>query len=291
MNIIIISRERANYLINRNRRNSLKTLAKLNPELYIRNDDTQLNTYTKYAIDNNCKYTIYDAVNIHNYGQTADFIIDEYINKGIDKIAIIDDDLDFQIHKEYKYRIALISEIEKAFHACFNLLSYEIPFITYMPITKRDRLIINFCAPVTTISFLYMPFFKSNKQFRFYENDDTEAYCDFNLSLKLLMEGYLTCAISSLFISQNFNAPGGCSLYRSFDQEEKAIDALLYRYKEFITIKYRKIKWKNEYVIRRVPTVYWKRAFNKEKFKQRFNIDANLFCTNLLRNFEELYNA
>ena len=97
----IPSRERARWLM-KQRHHTLKYLWSLNPVLYVRHDDSELDLYREYAKHYDTEVIVFDSKGIDYCSQTYDSIIDRAIGLGFQYLIVFDDDLHFKTHNPIK---------------------------------------------------------------------------------------------------------------------------------------------------------------------------------------------
>jgi putative alpha-1,2-mannosidase len=145
---------------------------------------------------------------------------------------------------------------------------------------------------------IYTPHFMENTRYMFsnayekhfgFDRDqrfELRAHRDMCTTLNLLTDGYLTAWLGTCFIPDNVNNPGGCSTYRSFEVDQRAVQALMRAHPEFVKAR-RKQGWINSEgkvdmdIIRMRPHVQWKKSFSREKFEERTARDATSFAMEL----------
>lgn len=289
----ILSRERGNWLLQRPK-HTLKQIAHLQPELWIRTDDTTLTSYVKLANKYNVNLRHYDGSNIFGYAQTADKILSASIEANDDVLFIFDDDLVLSMHnpilgKEPAFIPCDNKSIKILLEQAAHLVCPELPALSFTPIMSRTQpCLINYCSWLSMVTVFYISHFKEYNH-RFWQGKEIEAYCDVNFSLQLLRDGFLTANMTTLLLNNVFNNPGGCSLYRTLEVQNASVEYLKKIYPTFVRThkKYGFLDDKN--VERESPIVNWKKAFNYAKFKERFGILVNDFIGPHLRAYEKEY--
>lgn len=292
--IVVPSRERARWLSTR-KRSMLNCVKTMNPVFMVRDDDSQKVEYFIYARERGVEPTIYDGTDIYGAAQTYDCIIEQAIKDGVERLMILDDDLWFKMKNpilfakpDFKFTTA--SELSTLLSHAASLVCPELPLLSFTPIMARmQRRLITFCKRIMMAYVIYVPHFKEHLSHRFWQGIEIEARCDLNLSLKLLTEGFLTAFMSTLYITDNVNNPGGCSVYRDLECERASVEYLKSRYPSFVKT-FKKRGWMDDdSIIRDAPKITWKRAFNHELFKERFDESAVTFANKMNREYEEVY--
>lgn len=294
--LVVPSRERANWLMTRNT-NTIKYVKHLKPILYVRDDDSQFKNYEQMCVKYNVELKVQDSKKALGAAQTYDSLIDWSIKEGVEHLVILDDDLFFNMHNPIigakpDFKSCTPYELSKLLDNFSSLTCKEVPAMSLNPIMTRTKPnIINYALPLMWTYSFYLPHFAEHPEHRFWLGPEIEARCDLNLTLKLLTDGYLTAFMSTCFIPDNVNNPGGCSTYRDIDFERKSVAYLKEHYPAFVTTRPKK-GWLNDTeVIREAPHISWKKAFNREKFKQNFNEDLHKFLLKHLTDYEKVYSA
>lgn len=293
--LVVPSRERARWLASKKRR-TLDCVKELNPTFMVRDDDSQLDDYAAYARARCVQLRVYDARGIRGAAQTYDYIIDRAIAQGRKHLVILDDDFaKFAMHNPVldaapEYKIVTTKELDGLLSHATKLVSKELPMLSFTPIMKRtqDR-IVSFCKPMMMAYVAYLPHFEEHPEHRFWQGEQIEARCDLNLSLKLLTEGYLTAFMCTLYVPDNVNNPGGCSVYRDLECELRSVDYLLREYPDVVTRRVARGWLDDAQVVRWAPKIAWKRAFNHAAFERRFGYRAVDFANELVAYYERLY--
>jgi len=290
----IPSRERARWLMTKTT-NTLAWMHKLQPNFHVRDDDSQLEDYLKLGKMYNTPLTVYDATNIRGAAQTYDMLIDKAIADGIEKLIIIDDDLSFVMHNPNPRGSPMFVKCsaEQIDTFCEHLTSItcdQVPLASFTPIMKRTQnALVNYAVPIMMCYSFHLPFFKAHPEYRFWMGWHIEGRCDHNLTLRLLTDGYLTAFLSSCFIPDNVNNPGGSSVFRDLDCEKASVKYLVDTFPGLIKT-YKKRGWVNDpNVLRDAPIISWKKAFNYDAFRKNFGIGALEFVTLHLKAYELKY--
>jgi hypothetical protein len=91
---------------------------------------------------------------------------------------------------------------------------------------------------------------------------------DMVLNLTLLQRGQHTLVNTELFWDQyvGSNAPGGCSLHRTAEQQREAVLGLKEMFPDLVTVKEKVVKngWFGEGVPRTDFVIAWRRAYNEQ---------------------------
>ena len=276
---------------------TLRQTAHLKPVFYVRADDTQLDDYIKYAKLYDTTPFVYNPAHINFASQTYDAIIDREIDRGMCKyLIILDDDLQFKmpnpdIHAQPIFMYAGEEHIGKLFRQVLDNLSDKIVACSLCPILSRSQYhLLKFCAPLQNTYFYYLPHFFEHPEHRFWKGEHIEARCDLNLTLSLLTQGFLTMYTTTLLVNLTTpNNPGGCSVYRHLDVEKMSVEYLRRTWPQFVSLR-KKRGWVDDPdVIRDAPFIKWRQAFNKTLFKDRFGVDALVFCKDTIAEYEVVY--
>lgn len=304
--IAVPSRERALWLMNR-AQHTLRHVAHLKPVLFVRDDDSQLNVYEKYAHDYNAYLVLQESKGCFGVSQAYDMLIDMAIDQGFKYLLILDDDMYFKMRNPIlgalpQFKLCTPDELFYLFNHWTQILCKEMPAMSLVPIGRRALpFLIDFTTALMWCYGFYLPHFKEHKEHRFYKGKEIEARCDVNLAMQLLRNGYSTGYFNSLLIPMEACNPGGCSTYRSIEVEHQSIDFLLNTYgNKFFTEKISKgwiTKVGNDYdaydknMLRRSVVCHWKKALDKEKFEANHGISYERFCANKLNAYESVYSA
>jgi len=302
--LVIPSRGRAKWL-DTHATNTLRQIPpNVNPTILLREDEKEemLFDYHKMINKINPSYSALmiskeNCKKIYGAAQTYDYIIDSAIEQKAERLIILDDDLRFSMHNPIygakpDFKLCNYYELQTLLEHFADITSYELPLATLTPIMTRSQpLAITPCKPIMMAYSFYLPFFKEHPEYRFWIGKEIEARCDLNLTLRLLTDGYLTAFFTRLFIPDNVNNPGGCSVYRDLDHEKASI-AYLKKYYGHLGILRSRIKkgWINDPdVEREALTIQWRKAFNKKKFQEHFGIDPNTFVSNINKTYDIKY--
>lgn len=280
--ICVPSRNRASWLTSR-KMHTLKLLSHLKPKLVVRPDDPQWLNYMTLA-----KYYGAELVPQANYktalgaGQAYDFCVDYAIQEGVDCLYILNDDsslltADILQFPEVKYCHVSREVARFMLDSVERVLGLSVPAVTFISMMRRGEMLrskVSFCKPLMGAYCLYVPHFRDHPEYRFWVGERrAEAYCDYNLSLRLLREGYLTAYFTMLIIETALNNPGGCSDYRTLQLEEQGMEYILEKYPEFARASVAK-NW-GKGVERKSATIQWKKAFDAQKYEARFGVSPS----------------
>jgi len=261
----------------------------------IRDDDSQRAEYFAYALERNVEPTVYSGVGIYGAAQTYDYIIEQAIQDGVERLMILDDDLWFKMKNPVlfakpDFKFTTSSELSVLLSHAASLVGPELPLLSFTPIMARlQQRLITFCKRIMMAYVIYVPHFDNYPSHRFWQGIEIEARCDLNLSLKLLTEGFLTAFMSTLYITDNVNNPGGCSVYRDLECERASVEYLKNKYPSFVKT-FKKRGWMDDdSIIRDAPKIAWKQAFNHELFQKRFHESAVIFANRMNSEYEEVY--
>lgn len=293
--LVIPSRERASWLSGRVT-NTLKHVAHLSPILYVRADDSQLDEYSKLARTYDAELMIQDPSAL-GAAQTYDSLIEHCISNGTDRLVVLDDDLTFSVREHGddggpRYTKATPEQIAVLVEDFAMLTCEQMPGMSMTPIMKRSQpTLISFAKPLMWAYSFYTPHFEAHPEHRFWDGKHIEARCDLNLSLKLLTDGFLLAYLATIFIPDNVNNPGGCSTYRSIDLERQSVDHLQATYPDLV--RTRKMKgWVEDPDLERdAPVIEWKKAFDVERFQERFGISPSNWASKKLSDYVDKYSA
>jgi hypothetical protein len=296
--LAIPSRGRADWL-RKKKNTTLRQTSFLTPEFWVRKDD-DYQAYCHYMMEHHLRpadYMVhYDGEGILGAAQTYDMMIDHYINDGgPDRLIILDDDLAFSMHNPIPdakpdYKLCNSMELSALFQQAANLVCPEMPILSFTPIMTRSHdHLISYCKPMMMAYVYYLPHFKKHPEHRFWVGEEIEARCDLNLTLKILTEGYLTSFMVTLFIPDNVNNPGGCSIYRDLEMEVKSVNYLKTHYPNCTRPRMKRGWVDNPDVIRPAVTIQWKKAFDHFKFREHFGVEANVWAKEHLVKYERVY--
>jgi hypothetical protein len=293
--LVVPSRNRAAWLMGRTN-HTLKYVSHLNPELFVRDDDPQLELYRKYAREYNATLKLQPSKGCFGVSKAYDMIINAAIQEGFEQLLILDDDMQFKMWNPILGVKPYIKRIEgdvltEMFCQWTYLLCAQMPIICLLPIARRTQdALIRYSAPVMWCYGFYLPHFKAHPEHRFFQGDEIEARCDISLGLNVNQAGFLTSYLCSLIIPNEVNNPGGCSSYRTLEVEERATDAMTKKFPGIVCEKMSK-GWgpKNPDLMRRSVAVAWKKAFNAVKFYEHFNEHASTFKRRVLLKYEDVY--
>jgi hypothetical protein len=274
---------------------TLKQVWPLEPILYVRDDDSQMADYLRIATEYSIQLVEQDSTKALGASQTYDSLIDMAIHEGYENLIILDDDLTFSMHNPIQgakpdFTRCTTEQLCTLLHHFGNLPCAEMPAMSMTPIMKRSQPgLISFAKPLMWTYSFYLPHFKAHPEHRFWVSRETEARCDLNLALRMLTDGFLTAYLTSVFIPDNVNNPGGCSTYRTIELERQSVAYLKAKYPGIVST-YKKLGWVGDASVEReAPVVAWKKAFNHAKFCERFNVLPIDFITEKLEAYEKTY--
>jgi len=277
------------------KRTTLDQTAHLKPLFMIRKDDSQKKLYHDFGLQHKVDVLEYDGSNIYGAAQTYDMIIDECIQNGLEKVIILDDDLKFTTHNPIigakpDFKLCTHYEVETLFSHALNLVSEEMPMLSFTPIMTRSHdFLLNFCKPMMMAYVYYLPHFKDYPEHRFWKGKEIEARCDLNLSLIMLQSGFLNAFLNTIFIPDNVNNPGGCSTYRDLECEKTSVEYLKRNFSNVVSTRIKKGWIGDENVEREAPMIQWRKAFNRNAFKERFMVEAEDFARKMVSDYEITY--
>lgn len=295
--LVIPSRNRAQFLMHRVC-NTLSQVGYLKPDLYVRDDDPQLELYKAYAEQYGANLILQPSEGCFGVSQAYDMLINDSIAMGYKRLLILDDDMDFKIWNPIpnaKPDILRITgdPLTEMLNQFADVLRPELPAGCMIPIFARAQpLIISYGAPLMWCYAFYLPHFAAHPEHRYYKGKEIEARCDANLALQLLTQGWLTFYYNRLIIPGEAPNPGGCSTYRTLAVEEQSTDYLLEHYPSLVREKI-KYGWGADQpnVKRRSVTVYWKKAFNEDLFIEHFGVSSVHVRNKALAESEAAYTA
>ena len=293
--LVVPSRERANWLMNR-ASNTLLKVGHLDPIVYVREDDSQLNLYKALVLKYGGHIVMQDPSAL-GAAQTYDSLIDQAVKDGIEHLIILDDDLIFRAFNwrpDDQQTILIPKEaMARVLDLFASITCAEVPAASFTPVTKRtQRLGVNYATPLMWSYSFYIPHFAAHPEHRYWQGKEIEARCDLNLSLSLLTSGYLTAFMTRLFITDNVNNPGGCSTYRSIELERESVAYLKKKYPAWVKL-HKMYGWVGDDKVERdAPIIAYKKAFNEKAFCTNFGLSKVAdFCNTHLKAHNERYDA
>lgn len=273
--ICVPSRNRAAWLETR-KFHTLKVTSHLAPHLVVRPDDPQLDDYRELSLAYGAPL-IKQKMPALGAGQAYDFCIEHAIEEKAEWLYILNDDSGLQAHDilrfpDIKFTHCSREVISRMFDNITRVLNYDCPAATFVSMMRRGHMIrgrLAFCKPLMGAYLLYVPFFREHPEFRFWVGTHkAEAYCDYNLTLRLLTSGYLTTYFTPLLIDTALNNPGGCSDYRTLTLEEEGMRYILEHFPKFTRPSVAK-NWGGG-IERESATIQWIKAFDRALFIEHF---------------------
>lgn len=300
--LVIPSRGRAAWLA-RSTCQTLDHVTHLPLTFLVRTDDPDLPTYREYTAARGKRVTEYDGAGIYGAAQTYDLIIDSAAAAGVRKLLILDDDLkifrrepkgvaDDGVTPTYAYpRCKEPAEMTRQVRRLLALVRPEVPMMSFTPIMRRQEAlghVVTFCKPMMMAYGIHVPHFRDHPEHRFWAGRHIEARCDLNLTVRLLRDGFLTAFMSTGFVPDNVNHPGGCSVYRDIGVERASVAFLKATYPDLVHTHVKTGWCDDPDVEREAPIVRWGKAFDRGKFAARFGTDPERLARQLTQ-VSELY--
>ena len=295
--IVIPSRERASWMLLRGSRVTLPAIAHLKPTMRVREDDSQIMLYRSYCEQYDCNMEVYDARKMPFSLQNYDAMINAAVRTGPDVLMMIDDDLTFNMQNPIPDAKPMFCKpsrevLTELIQQAANIVGPEMPMMSFTPILTRSQThLIALCKPMMMAYICYVPHFRAHPEHRFWISEDIVARCELVLSLRLLTQGFLTCFMCTVFIPDNVNNPGGASVYRNYEREKRGVAYLKDQFPELVRLRDKRGWVGDPTIIRKAPVVSWRRAFNKDSFRERFGRSAENFAREVRERHEKEYFA
>ncbi len=286
--IIIPSRERARWLMSR-KNHTLRFVSHLHPILYVRDDDSQLADYKRYADAYKAPLWLQDSRSVRGAAQTYDQLIAWAIGEKIDRLVVLDDDVAFATFQPIDgakpdFPKATGALLTRLIDLWLSLLTPEMPAASMNSILRRTQpQLLSFSKPLTWCYAYHIPHFAAHPEHRFYKGPEIEAHCDLNISLQLLTDGYMVALLNALIMVTQPNNPGGCSTYRDDECWRLSTEYLLRHYPTIVRPMPKKVEGGQ------AMRVAWKKAFNYERFRENFGKAAVRHFLDVLRRVEDDY--
>lgn len=247
---------------------TLRWLPYVTHEKYIAVRTNELATYEPLS-------SLYDVpllelTDAHDMASTRDEIVAFAAEEGYEKLVMLDDDLYFSYRHDFSspnmYTLEN-TDIDAALNTLLAQINEKIPFGTFMTRAFGN----NPDTPFTLFSKVmwsmacYVPVLR-----KYSFSWGAPCMSDFYMTLRLLSDGYATIRCNTYLNDDSFgsSAPGGCSTYRTTAMQSKSAEELQKHFPEYVSLRMKhKGNWSEPVTD---VIVQWKRAFNKEKFAQRF---------------------
>ena len=190
---------------------------------------------------------------------TRDWIIQHCLDRGYDKIIMLDDDLTFATRRsadDTRLRKIRGKELIREFDRLEEKLGPEFPHVGFGVRQGNDKLAeVGWQSPgrmCFTLAY-YLPIVAKEAKF-----DLVEIREDFCMTLQLLLKGYPNAVWNETVVDQSgYNAAGGCSTYRTVEMSDAEAWKLKRLFPSFVSV--RKPNYKTS-VPRLEVTVQWKKA-------------------------------
>jgi hypothetical protein len=189
--------------------------------------------------------------------QKREWIAREWLRAGYDKIMMIDDDLRFakrvspaDYHLRQIQGDALIPEFERI----ADKLGPEFPHVGFGQRWNNNRIkTVGWKSPAKLIQAVgfYLPL--TVKECRF---DLVELREDLCVTLQLLLKGYPNAIWTGTVVDQRYNAPGGCSTYRSIEMNSAEAEKFARLFPGYVSVVERNYNC----VPRKEVVVRWQKA-------------------------------
>ena len=190
---------------------------------------------------------------------TREWIIQHCLDRGYDKIIMLDDDLTFAARRsadDTRLRKIRGKELIREFDRLEEKLGPEFPHVGFGVRQGNDKLAeVGWQSPgrmCFTLAY-YLPIVAKEAKF-----DTVEIREDFCMTLQLLLKGYPNAVWNETVVDQNgCNAAGGCSTYRTVEMSDAEAWKLASLYPEYVSV--REPNYKTS-VPRLEVTVQWQKA-------------------------------
>jgi hypothetical protein len=296
--VAIPSYRRGKWLVEHERPNTIRALGGVPATLFVRADDPELDAYFFLAKATGKDLQAFNARanGVCDWATTMDYIINVALERYDEHLLVLDDDISFNIHNlvlgakpDFVPATVYLGEL---FSHAVAFCGPKCPMMSFPPVFMRSQdNIVSYCHPMQMAHMLYLPFFRAHPEMRFGHGlgEGMKAYSDFNLTLNVLESGHLVAYLSTVILSSKFNAPGGCSTYRSLAVQQSGVSELIVRHPEFVRT-HERYGWQGDKSIKFVgPTVSWKKSFNHDKFRERFGVDPKNYAKEVILQYEGVY--
>lgn len=229
------------YIMSRGRAGKVTTLASI-PEswrgrTYLVVPDAEA---VQYAVEHHADCNILPAaLDVTNYSQKFQSILDDRMGDGLDKAVILDDDLVFSAREGKSLKtIRDSSRLEKLWHDMEVLLE-KYPLVGVHPRAMGQNAPPGYVENGRIICIQGI----NRRLIGDVHVADHPILADVFLNCALLARGMPNAIITDFFQDHGpCQAPGGCSIYRTSEMQERAIDDLCRLYPGYIKKVYRKPK-------------------------------------------------
>lgn len=199
---------------------------------------------------------------INGIGPTRQWIIDYAADRGVKKVAMLDDDLVFATRRQdepTKFQPSSPGEI----CALFRGISAYLDLYAHVGVATREGGNRDTSDSVCNTRLLRILAYRVDvlrrEEIRF---DRLELMEDFDVTLQLLRRGYPNLKINWIVHNQrSSNAPGGCSTYRTLEKQSANARGLAALHEDFVTTVQKKTKTAWNGKERTDVIIQWKRAF------------------------------
>jgi hypothetical protein len=201
-----------------------------------------------------------DTWKIH---QKRKWIIDEWYSKGFTKIIMLDDDLRFATRvseSDWHLRTIAGEELSFEFQRMEDKLGPEFPHVGFGQRQGNNTIEeVGWKIPgkqVCTLGY-YLPIVAKEADWSLVELRE-----DMCITLQLLLKGYPNAVWTETVVDQKeFDAPGGCSRYRTVEMNNLEAEKLARLFPDYVTIVARKYKDPQKKSNSRLETIIqWQKA-------------------------------
>lgn len=192
-------------------------------------------------------------------------------DRGVEKFCMMDDDVDFLVrksHDDWRLREALDFEIGEMLHHMEYWLGRGYAQVAISPREGNNRFgeglkdeLYADCTRAMRITAY------STRDFMSVEHDRVPVMEDFDVLLQLLRSGRKNKVLAYWANGQKMtNAPGGCSIWRTLDLHNGAVERMAELHPGFVKVREKQNKTDSEgFGTRKEVTVQWKRAYQSSQ--------------------------
>lgn len=259
--IAIPSYKRADRLLNK--KSTLSQIDKHtmdNVYLFVRDEEEE--DYLKVAEHFGCGLITITAYDIP---ETRDQILQYAYEHDVEKLIMIDDDIDIAYKPTPKKYITITNNDGHFGTMIIDLLSYCASDCPIVGISARqfsqDKKGVDFNTRVIQVFCIHMPTIKK-ENFHF-ADAGFSFMTDYYFILTFLQKGYKNACLNWFTRDDDSQTPGGCSVFRTVENQSKSAVAL---YKKFPHLVSLYIKDTGTWSAQRVNVrIKWKKAFQEKK--------------------------
>jgi len=238
-----------------------------NTKIFIRREEYEnyLDVANKFNVNLEC----IDVAKESYLALTRDIMLDYAIKKDYTHYIMLDDDIRFAIRPYLSgvYRTSTKETFEKMINEVIAICDNEYPItgIVARQFSNNFNMLYRENQRIIQLMCIHIPTIKKDRVY--FNALNLSCMSDYYFVLSYLKKGYKNKVITMYTRDDKMQTEGGCSVYRTPKMVSNSAIKLYRAFPDCVTLAYKNTgTWKEERIDVKMQ---WKKAFNKEKYKER----------------------